>query len=93
MNQEQMSKKCLLDPKWRIKIRFFDIALRLSNIFSILFLHSLGIGKTWKKSFSKNPRWWLKLIFSFQHHGSGSLYRKVILPIFFDRTPFDGNTI
>jgi hypothetical protein len=31
--------------------------------------------------------------FEFQKFGSGSLYRKVILQNFFDRTPFDRNTI
>jgi hypothetical protein len=38
MNQAhffQMSQKRLFDSKWRIKIRFFDVTLRVSNIFSI----------------------------------------------------------
>jgi hypothetical protein len=34
------------EPKWRIKIRFFYITLRVSNIISIFFLHSFGVGKT-----------------------------------------------
>jgi hypothetical protein len=39
------------------------------NIFTIFFLHSLGLSKMqilWKKSFSKNPRWRLQHFFSFQ---------------------------
>jgi hypothetical protein len=61
--------KWRFDPKWRIKIRFFDVTLREYNIFSIFFLHSSGLSKTqilWKKVFSKNPKWRLKLIFAFQ---------------------------
>jgi hypothetical protein len=63
----QMSQKWRFDPKWRIKIRFFDLTLRVSNIFAIFVLHSFGVRKTqilWKKSFSKNPRWRLKRFFS-----------------------------
>jgi hypothetical protein len=43
-----------------------DVTLRESNIFSIFFLHSIGLSKTlilWKKSFSKNSRWRLKRFF------------------------------
>jgi hypothetical protein len=39
-----MSQKWRFDPKWRVKIRFFDVTLRGSNIFSIFFLHSFGFG-------------------------------------------------
>jgi hypothetical protein len=49
-----MSQKWRFDPKWRIKIRFFGVTLRASNIFSIFFLHSLGLSETQvkrKKSF------------------------------------------
>jgi hypothetical protein len=45
-----------MSQKWRIKIRFFDVTLRESNIFSIFFLHSIGLSKTqilWKKVFQK----------------------------------------
>jgi hypothetical protein len=38
-----MSQKWWFDPKWRIKIRFLDVTLRVSIIFSIFFLHSSGI--------------------------------------------------
>jgi hypothetical protein len=51
-----MSQKWWFDPKWQIKIRFFEIAQRVSNIFSIFFLHSFGVGNTqilWKKVFQK----------------------------------------
>jgi hypothetical protein len=51
-----MSQKWRFDPKWRIKIRFFGVTLRVSIIFSIFFLHSLGLSKThtlWKKVFKK----------------------------------------
>jgi hypothetical protein len=43
-------------PKWRIKIRLFDITMRVYNIFSIYFLHSFSVGKTQilrEKSFQK----------------------------------------
>jgi hypothetical protein len=41
----------------------------------------------WKQNLSSNCR---SLLTQKRHHyGSGSLYRKVILPNFFDRTPFD----
>jgi hypothetical protein len=66
-----MSQKWRFDPKWRIKIWFFVITLRGSNIFSIFYLHSFGISKMqilWKKSFSKNPRWRLKRFFYSSRH-------------------------
>jgi hypothetical protein len=40
-----MSRKWRFDPKWRIKIRFFHVTLRVSNIFLIFFLHSLGLSR------------------------------------------------
>jgi hypothetical protein len=51
-----MSQNWRFDPKWQIKIRFFHITLRASNIFTIFFLHSFSFAETqmlWKKSFSK----------------------------------------
>jgi hypothetical protein len=51
-----MRQKWRFDPKWRIKIRIFDVTLRVSNIFAIFFLPSLGLSKTqnlWKKVFQK----------------------------------------
>jgi hypothetical protein len=51
-----MSQKWRFDPKWRIKIRFFDVTMRESKIFSIFFLHSSDLSKTqilWKKVFQK----------------------------------------
>jgi hypothetical protein len=63
----QMSQKWRFGPKWRIKIRFFDITLRVSNIFSIFFLHSLGVGKTQilLNGFFHSSRhlWWLEKLF------------------------------
>jgi hypothetical protein len=47
------------EPKWQIKIRFFEIAQRVSNIFSIFFLHSFGVGGTqilWKKKFLEKSK-------------------------------------
>jgi hypothetical protein len=47
VNQEHIlsnESKMRFDPKWQIKIRFFYITLRVSNIF--FFLHSFGVGKT-----------------------------------------------
>jgi hypothetical protein len=52
-----MSQKWRFDPKWLIKIRFFNITLRVSNLFSIFFLHSVGVTKTqilWKKFFKNS---------------------------------------
>jgi hypothetical protein len=54
----QMSQKWRFDPKWRIKIIFFVITLRVSNMFSIFFLHSFGVcrrkdAKVVKKKFLK----------------------------------------
>jgi hypothetical protein len=72
MNQEHIlsnESKMAVRSKMADQIRFFDVTLRVSNVFSIFFLHSLGLSKTqilWKKSFSKNQRWRLKRIFSFQ---------------------------
>jgi hypothetical protein len=42
----QIRQKLCFDPKWRIKIRYFDIILIASNFFPIFFLHSFGVGET-----------------------------------------------
>jgi hypothetical protein len=39
----QFSQTWHFDPKWRIKINFFGITLRVSNIFSIFFLNSFDV--------------------------------------------------
>jgi hypothetical protein len=66
-----MSQKWRFDSKWQIKIRFFHITLRVSNIFSIFFLHSFGVTKTqilWKKSFQKIQDGGLNGFFYSSHH-------------------------
>jgi hypothetical protein len=76
----QMSQKWRFDPKWRIKIRFFVITLRESNIFSIFFLHSFVVSETqilWKKVFQKS-KMAAQTIFSFQQ--PSWIFRKTFFP-------------
>jgi hypothetical protein len=60
MNQEHFlsnESKMMVRSKMADPNQIFDVTLRVSNIFSIFFLHSLGISKTqilWKKFFKKS---------------------------------------
>jgi hypothetical protein len=59
MNQAHFlsnESKMAVRSKMADQIRFFDVTLRVSNIFSIFFMQSLGLSKTqilWKKVFKK----------------------------------------
>jgi hypothetical protein len=41
----QISEKLLIDPRWRIKIRFFSLTLGVFNIFTISLMHLIRIRK------------------------------------------------
>jgi hypothetical protein len=58
----QRSQKWWFNPKWRMKIRFFSITLRASNIFQASFCIRLVLvdANFVEKKISKNSRWRLQ---------------------------------